>query len=49
MVWALDVNNEVYTRESILPNFPIGSNWLKIQGVEAVQLCIRYFQIFVTI
>jgi len=40
MVWALDANNEVYVREGILPNFPIGSDWAKIHGVAAVQLCI---------
>lgn len=42
MVWALDVDSEVYVRQGIQPNFPIGSDWAKIQGVQAVQLCLRY-------
>ena len=41
MVWALDANDDIYIREGILPNFPIGTNWMKIEGIQAVQLGLR--------
>lgn len=41
-VWALDNENRVYARQAVFPDYPIGTGWLLVKGVEAVMLTIRY-------
>ncbi|CAB3373759.1 Hypothetical predicted protein [Cloeon dipterum] len=40
MVWALDNKNNVYVREAVFPDFPLGTGWVIVPGVEAVNLTI---------
>ncbi|XP_059491142.1 tectonin beta-propeller repeat-containing protein 2-like [Neocloeon triangulifer] len=40
MVWALDNKNNVYVREAVFPDFPLGSRWVVVPGVEAVNLTL---------
>jgi len=42
MVWAVDNFNNVYVREAVYPDYPIGTKWLMVAGVEAVKLSLRY-------
>ncbi|XP_047105472.1 uncharacterized protein LOC124774869 [Schistocerca piceifrons] len=40
MVWAIDVRRKVYIRKDILPDFPLGSGWVLVSGIDAVALSI---------
>lgn len=40
MVWALDNQNNVYTRVAIFSDVPIGTEWVLVSGIEATALTI---------
>lgn len=41
MVWALDDAKRVYVRQAVFPDYPIGTGWLMVKGVDADMLAIR--------
>jgi hypothetical protein len=41
MVWALDNRGNVYVREAVFPDFPVGISWVLVTGIEAAHLSIR--------
>ncbi|CAG0915181.1 unnamed protein product [Notodromas monacha] len=40
MVWAIDSKHRVYVRAAVLPDLPIGVNWVPVLGVDAVHISI---------
>jgi hypothetical protein len=40
MVWALDNKNRVFARQAVFPDFPLGTGWVEVAGVEAVNLTL---------
>jgi len=40
MVWALDNRKQVYVREGIFSNYQIGTGWVCVGGIEAVELSV---------
>lgn len=40
MVWALDNKNNVYVRQAVFPDFPLGTSWVHVPGVQAVNLSL---------
>jgi Propeller len=46
MVWALDVEHNVYFREGVRSDFLIGSAWVKVPFTKATQLAIRFVQLY---
>lgn len=43
-VWAIDAQHQVYVRSAVLPELPVGVEWVPVMGVQAVQIAIRYKQ-----
>jgi len=41
MVWALNDKKNVYVREGIFNDFQLGTGWVLVSGIEAVDLSIR--------
>jgi hypothetical protein len=46
MVWALDTKKNVYVREGIFNDFQVGTGWVLVSGIEAVELSIRQVDFF---
>jgi len=46
MVWALDNKKNIYVREGIFNDFQVGTGWVLVSGIEAVELSIRQVDIF---
>lgn len=40
MVWAIDDKHNIYVREGIFPDLPIGTGWVYVKGIKARQLCL---------
>uniref|UniRef100_T1HZK9 Tectonin beta-propeller repeat-containing protein n=2 Tax=Rhodnius prolixus TaxID=13249 RepID=T1HZK9_RHOPR len=40
MVWALDSAGNVYAREAIFPDYLLGTGWVPVPGISALQLSI---------
>ncbi|XP_067136438.1 tectonin beta-propeller repeat-containing protein 2 isoform X2 [Centruroides vittatus] len=40
MIWAIDKKHNIYVREGIFPDLPIGTGWVYVKGIQAKQLCI---------
>ncbi|PSN53753.1 hypothetical protein C0J52_06249 [Blattella germanica] len=40
MVWALDNKRNVYVREGVFTDYQIGTGWVLVSGIEAVELSI---------
>jgi len=45
MVWALDNKKNIYVREGIFNDFQVGTGWVLVSGIEAVELSIRQVDI----
>jgi hypothetical protein len=41
MVWVLDHRNNIYVREGIYNDLKIGTGWVLVSGIEAVEISIR--------
>ena len=41
MVWALDNKKNVYVREGVFNDFQVGTGWVLVSGIEAVELAVR--------
>lgn len=46
MVWALDSAGNVYAREAIFPDYLLGTGWVPVPGISALQLSIRLVYFF---
>jgi hypothetical protein len=46
MVWALDAGNNVYAREAVFPDLPIGTDWVHVSGIEATSLAISDYAVW---
>lgn len=46
MVWALDNKKNIYVREGISNDSQLGTGWVLVSGIEAVDLSIRYVTYF---
>jgi hypothetical protein len=46
MVWALDNKKNIYVREGIFNDFQVGTGWVLVSGIEAVELSIRQVDFF---
>ncbi|XP_023216674.1 tectonin beta-propeller repeat-containing protein 2-like [Centruroides sculpturatus] len=40
MIWAIDKKHNIYVREGIFLDLPIGTGWVYVKGIQAKQLCI---------
>jgi hypothetical protein len=45
MVWALDNKKNIYVREGVFNDFQVGTGWVLVSGIEAVELSIRQVHI----
>jgi hypothetical protein len=41
MIWALDNKRNIYVREGISDESQLGTGWVLVSGIEAVDLSIR--------
>jgi hypothetical protein len=41
MVWALNHKKNIYVREGIFNDFQVGTGWVLVSGIEAVDISIR--------
>lgn len=46
MVWALNNKKNIYVREGISNDSQLGTGWVLVSGIEAVDLSIRYVTYF---
>jgi len=46
MVWALDNKKNIYVRQGIYNDFQVGTGWVLVSGIEAVELSIRQVDIY---
>ncbi|XP_076314222.1 tectonin beta-propeller repeat-containing protein 2 isoform X2 [Tachypleus tridentatus] len=40
MVWAIDNKNNVFVREGVFSDLPVGTGWVNVPGIQAKQLAI---------
>ena len=42
MVWAVDSGGSVYARDAVSKDMLIGTGWILVPGIKAVQLAVRF-------